>query len=145
MSIERLMMTAASAMEANKVRMSTTASNLANAETLAGNADDVYKAKKPVFETLRAEQVAIMGGQMPTGATAGVQLKAIVESNEPAIRRFDPGHPLADGDGYVFAPNVNVMTEMADMIAASRAYQANVEVMKDARELSQQLLRMGQN
>ena len=144
MSIERLMMTAASAMEANKVRMSTTASNLANAETLATNAEDVYKAKKPVFETIRADIMATQNGT-PEGSPIGVQLKEIVESNDPSIRRYDPGHPLADPEGYVFAPNVNVMTEMADMIAASRAYQANVEVMKDARELSQQLLRMGQN
>lgn len=144
MSIQRLMMTAASAMEANKVRMSTTASNLANAETLASNPNDVYKAKKPVFETLRAEQLAILNGQLPPGAPVGVQLKEIVESNDPAVKRFDPGHPMANDEGFVFAPNVNVMTEMADMIAASRAYQANVEVMKDARELSQQLLRMGQ-
>lgn len=142
MSIERLMMTAASAMEANKIRMSTTASNLANAETLAGNADDVYKARKPVFETIRAEQAALLDGEQT--AMAGIKLKQIVESNDPAIRRYEPGNPLADDEGYVFAPNVNVMTEMADMIAASRAYQANIEVMKDAREISQQLLRMGQ-
>lgn len=141
MSLERILATAASGMEAQKFRMATTASNLANAETTAARPEDVYKAKKPVFEAIQGDVMSMLDG---AGQAPGIRVTDIVELNDAPLRRYDPGHPNSNADGFVFSPAVNVMTEMADMIAASRAYEVNVEVMKDARELSQQLLRMGQ-
>ena len=77
-------------------------------------------------------------------AAAGVQVLGIVESDVPLQRRYEPGHPKADADGYVFYPNVNPVEEMANMIAASRSFQMNVEVMNSAKQMVQRVLTLGQ-
>ena len=76
-------------------------------------------------------------------AGQGVQVLGVVESQAPADKRYEPGHPLADGDGYVYAPNVNVVEEMVNMISASRSYQSSVEVMNTAKELANRTLSLG--
>lgn len=123
---------AGSAMSAQSTRLNTVASNLANADSVAGDAASVYKARMPVF---RAGDGA--------GGEAGVQVVGIAESQSPAQKRYEPGHPLADGDGYVFAPNINVVEQMADMISASRAYQSNVDMMNTAKDLAMRTLSIG--
>ena len=123
-----------SAMSAQSVQLSTIASNLANADSVTGNPEDTYRAKMPVFA---AEQV----GSDP--ALAGVRVAGVVESTAAPQRRHDPGHPLADEGGFVYAPDVDPVAQMVDMISASRNYQANVEVFNTAKELAQSTLTMG--
>lgn len=124
---------AGSGMSAQSVRLNTTASNLANADAVSGSAADTYRARHPVFK------VAGTGDQGNT-----VQVAGIVQSNATPDKRYDPGNPLADAQGYIYAPNVNVVEEMTDMISASRSYQNDVEVMKTARDLMLATLKLGQ-
>jgi len=131
---------AGSGMAAESVRLNTVASNLANAESVSGDPDTAYKAKHPVFESVRAMVGAGALGQ----SGAAVRVKGIVENHAPASARYEPGNPLANAEGYVFAPNVNSIEEMVDMISASRAYQNNVEVMNTSRDLLLATLKLGQ-
>jgi flagellar basal-body rod protein FlgC len=125
---------AGSAMTAQSVRLSTVASNLANADTVAGSPDAVYRAKQPVFA---AEPVA------GDPALAGVRVTAVNESTAAPIKRYEPNHPLADAQGYVYAPDVDPVAQMVDMISASRSYQADVEVLNTAKELANATLMLG--
>ena len=128
---------AGSGMSAQSVRLNTVASNLANAESVSGDASTVYRAKHPVFEAVRAELAGRNGG-------AAVRIAGIVEDTREPEMRHDPGNPLSNADGNVFAPNVNVVEEMVDMISASRAYQNNVEIMNTSKDLLIATLRLGQ-
>lgn len=132
---------AGSGMAAQSVRLNTVASNLANAESVSGTPEGAYKAKHPVFEAVRAELLAGKAGVDPSAA---VTVTRIVEDTRAPEMRYEPGNPLANAEGYVFAPNVNVVEEMVDMISASRAYQNNVEVMNTSKELLLATLRLGQ-
>ena len=76
-------------------------------------------------------------------ALAGVQVLEVRESDAAPVRRYDPGNPLADQQGYVYAPDVDPVAQMVDMISASRSYQANVEVFNSAKELAVATLSMG--
>jgi flagellar basal-body rod protein FlgC len=128
---------AASGMSAQSVRLNTTASNLANADSVSGDPTKVYKAKHPLFEAVRA-------GLGVNAATNGVAVRGIMESQTAPLARYEPGNPLADPEGYIYAPNVNMVEEMVDMISASRSYQNNVEVLGTAREMMLATLRLGQ-
>ncbi|CAM3558000.1 flagellar basal body rod protein FlgC [Paracidovorax anthurii] len=129
---------AGSAMAAQTVRLNTIASNLANAQTAAGTEEAAYHARKPVF-------AAVMGGDA-SGDQPGarVQVLDVVQSTEPVRRMHEPGHPLANENGEVFYPNVNTVAEMTDMMAASRAFETNVEVMVRVKSMQQSLLRLGE-
>jgi flagellar basal-body rod protein FlgC len=131
---------AGSGLSAQSVRLNTVASNLANADSVSGDPSTVYKARHPVFQAVHAAVGAAARAQQP-GAT--VRVSGIVESNAPPTVRNDPGNPLADAQGNVYAPNVNVIEEMTDMISASRAYQNNVDVMSTARDLMLATLKLG--
>ena len=135
MSLFRILDIAGSAMSAQSVRLNTTASNLANADSITSSADTTYRARRPVF-------AAALDNAMD-GASAGVEVKGIVESDAPLIREYSPNHPLADKDGYIFRPNVNQVEEMADMMSASRSYQTNVQVADSAKQMLLQTLRLG--
>jgi flagellar basal-body rod protein FlgC len=126
---------AGSAMSAQTVRLNTTASNLANADNLSGSEAEAYRARHPVFSTFR---------DALDSSTAGVKVDGIVESQAPVLREYQPNNPLADADGYVYRPNVDVVAEMADMISASRSYQNNVEVVNTSKQLMLNVLRLGQ-
>ncbi|GAB3094027.1 flagellar basal body rod protein FlgC [Lysobacter terrae] len=125
---------AGSAMNAQSVRLSTVASNLANADSVSGDPNTVFRAKQPVFS---AEPVA------GNPALAGVQVTQVTESAAAPLKRYEPGHPLADAQGYVYAPDVDPVAQMVDLISASRSYQANVEVFNSAKELAMATLNMG--
>ncbi|MEG3192950.1 flagellar basal body rod protein FlgC [Lysobacter sp. D1-1-M9] len=125
---------AGSAMQAQSVRLSTIASNLANADSVSGDPDAVFRAKQPVFS---AEAVA------GKPELSGVQVTEVTESTAAPIKRYEPGHPLADGEGYVYAPAIDPVAQMVDLISASRGYQANVEVFNTAKELAMATLNMG--
>jgi flagellar basal-body rod protein FlgC len=131
-----------SGLSAQSVRLNTVASNLANADSVSGDPNTVYKARHPVFQ---AVQAAV--GQNLTAtdraSSASVRVGGIVQSNAPATERYDPGNPLADANGNVYAPNVNVIEEMTDMISASRAYQDNVEVLNTSKDLMLATLKLG--
>lgn len=147
MSLTSVFDIAGMGMSAQSIRLNTTASNLANAEAASSNTDEVYRARHPVFETMRKDLMAAGPEGFPTmagDAAMGIQVTDIVESKQPLDRRYEPHHPKADGDGYVYYPNVNVVEEMADMISASRSFQVNVEVMKSAKTMIQGLLSLGQ-
>lgn len=135
---------AGSGMSAQSVRLNTTASNLANADSVSGDANSVYKARHPVFEAVQAAikgQSAIKGSN---AASASVQVSGIMQSDAPAQQRYEPGNPLADENGYIYTSNVNVVEEMVDMISAARSYQNNVEVMNTSKELMLATLKLGQ-
>ena len=128
---------AGSGMAAQSVRLNTTASNLANADSVSGNPNTVYKARHPIFEAVKSSLAQESGN-------AAVHVKGIMESQATPSARFEPGNPLANAEGYVYSPNVNVVEEMVDMISASRAYQNNVEVMNTSKDLMLATLRLGQ-
>ena len=130
---------AGSGMSAQSVRLNTVASNLANADSISGDPSTVYKARHPVFEAVKASL-----SQQQNGGNAAVHVKGIMESQATPSARYEPGNPLANADGYVYSPNVNVVEEMVDMISASRAYQNNVEVMNTSKDLMLATLRLGQ-
>jgi len=133
---------AGSGLSAQSVRLNTVASNLANADSVSGDPNTVYKARHPVFQAVHAAVGAAAGSaQQRSGAT--VRVAGIVESQAPPTVRNDPGNPLADAQGNVYAPNVNVIEEMTDMISASRAYQNDVEVMSTAKDLMLATLKLG--
>ena len=128
---------AGSGLSAESVRLNTVASNLANADSVSGDPKTVYRAKHPVFEAVRSN---LKGGQ----ADAAVKVNGIVENQAPPLARYEPGNPLADAKGYVYAPNVNSVEEMVDMISASRAYQNDVNVMNTSKDLMLATLKLGQ-
>ncbi|WP_251978182.1 flagellar basal body rod protein FlgC [Salinicola avicenniae] len=124
-----------SALTANSQRMNVTASNLANADSVAGPDGQPYRAKQVMFQAL--EQYG--------GGPGGVRVDRVVEDNTTPMRmEYRPGDPLANEEGYVQLPNVNPVNEMVDMISASRSYQANVEVMDTAKTLMSRTLRIGE-
>ena len=136
---------AGSAMSAQSVRLNTTASNLANAQSASSSVDEVYRARKPVFSAYQQQAFGQFGRQgIENGSQAGVQVLGIVESDAELQKRYEPSHPLADEEGYVLYPNVNVVEEMTDMISASRSFQVNVEVMNSAKQMVQRVLTLGQ-
>ena len=138
MSLFRIFDIAGSAMSAQSVRLNTTASNLANANTVAGSADAAYRSRQPVFQTVMDNSP----GTDP--ASAGVRVAGIVESSEAPVRVHDPGNPLADADGYIYRSNVNPVDELVNMISASRSYQNSVEVLSTSKELLLRTLSLGQ-
>jgi flagellar basal-body rod protein FlgC len=146
MSLNNIFNVAGSAMSAQSIRLNTTASNLANAQSASSSSDKVYRAKHPVFAAVQ-EQVNTLGGfsgSLSDNASVGVRVTEIVESDAPLKPRYEPDHPEADAQGYVYYPNVNVVEEMADMISASRSFQINVEIMNAAKTMMQRVLTLGQ-
>jgi flagellar basal-body rod protein FlgC len=109
--------------------MNTTASNLANAATVAGSEDGAFRAKRAVFKSILADQ---MGGDTNGG---GIKVDKLIDDPSPIRKMSEPGNPVADKDGYIYLSNVNEMTEMVEMMAASRSYQNNVEVVNTTRQL----------
>jgi flagellar basal-body rod protein FlgC len=134
MSLFNLLSIAGSALAAQSVRLNTTASNLANADSITSANGTPYRAKQVVFQ---AAPVAGSDAQ-------GVQVTQVVEDAAPPRMVYEPKNPLANEQGYVAMPNVNVVDEMVNMISASRSYQNNVEMMNTAKTLMQKTLAIGQ-
>ena len=134
MSMLNIFNVAGSAVSAQSQRLNVVASNLANADTVAGPDGQAYKARQVTFQT------ELMG----QAGAAGVKVSTISEDNTPGRRVHDPKHPSADADGYVTYSNVNPVEEMVNMISASRSYQNNVEVMNTAKSLLLKTLQLGQ-
>ncbi|MFN8201153.1 MAG: flagellar basal body rod protein FlgC [Solirubrobacteraceae bacterium] len=131
----------ASGLSAERLRMDVTAENLANAQSTQGADGQPYRRKEVVLQSTGADGgfPAALAGAMGAGGSGetpgGVQVAAIVEDDTPGRRVYDPGHPDADAQGYVTLPNVDSVTEMVDLISASRAYEANVTAMQTAKQM----------
>ncbi|MDN4503181.1 flagellar basal body rod protein FlgC [Alteromonadaceae bacterium BrNp21-10] len=138
MSLFNVMDIASTGMGAENVRLNTTASNIANANSVSSSYDATYKARHPIFaaELKKATDSQSMG--------VGVQVLGIVESNKPLQIEFNPNHPMADQDGYIYKPNVNIIEEMADMMSASKAYETNVQVADTTKRIFRRVLQLGQ-
>jgi flagellar basal-body rod protein FlgC len=134
---------AGSGLSAQSVRLNTVASNLANADSVSGDPATVYKARHPVFQAV--QQQIQRASSLDNQSEAAVRVSGIMESQAAPQMRYDPGNPLANAQGNVYAPNVNVIEEMTDMISASRAYQDNVEVMNTSKDLMLATLKLGQS
>ncbi len=137
MSLFNIFEISGSAMSAELVRLNVTASNLANAQSVGGSEETTYHARHPVFSAVMKS----LNGGTPS---YGVKVDGIYESTAPLEKSFQPNNPLADENGNVFTPNVNMAEEMANMISASRAYQSNVEILNTSKQLMIATLNMGQ-
>lgn len=135
MSLFNVFNIAGSALTAQSQRLNVVASNLANADSVTSSTGQPYRAKQVVFSTA------------PVGTAegaVGVKVAAVVEDPSPMKQVYDPKNPLADSQGYVTMPNVNVVEEMVNMMSASRSYQNNVDVMTTAKTLLQKTLTLAQ-
>jgi flagellar basal-body rod protein FlgC len=137
MSLFNVFDIAGSAMTAQSMRLNVVASNMANADSVAGPDGQPYRAKQVVF------QAKALNASMPKGA-AGVAVARVMDDPSPPRMVYDPKNPYANAQGYVAMPNVNVVEEMANMISASRSYQADVEMMNTAKTMIQRTLALGQ-
>ena len=148
MSLSSVFNIAGTGMSAQSTRLNTISSNIANAETVSSSIDQTYRARHPVFATVfQQTQGGNDAGSLfaeQDQAGAGVQVMGIVEDQSSLMPRYEPNHPAANEQGYVYYPNVNVVEEMADMISASRAFQTNVEMMNTAKQMMQRVLTLGQ-
>ena len=130
----------ASGLTAERLRMDVTAENLANAQTTRSAGGGPYRRKEVVLQQAQGGGFAgrlatAMGGAGTQARPGGVQVAGVVEDGTAPRRVYDPGHPDADAQGYVAMPNVDTVAEMVDLIAASRAYEANVTAMQAAKQM----------
>jgi flagellar basal-body rod protein FlgC len=137
MSLFNVFDIAGSGMSAQSLRLNTTASNLANADSVSSSVDQVYRTRSPVF-------AAVLDDAQKGYKQGGVEVKGIIESQAPVRQEYNPSHPLANADGYVFHSNVDPIAEMANMMSASRSYQNNVEVANTSKQLLLRTLQLGQ-
>lgn len=136
MSLFNIFEIAGSGMSAQSIRMNTTASNIANAESVSSSNGETYRSRQPIFSAVFDE--------LNDSASASVKIKGIVESQAPLRMQYRPEHPMANEEGIVFLPNVNPVEEMANMISASRSYQSNVEVLNTSKQMLLRTLQLGE-
>ncbi|MBL6734317.1 MAG: flagellar basal body rod protein FlgC [Shewanellaceae bacterium] len=167
MSLYNIFNVAGMGMSSQSVRLNTTASNIANATSVSSSINETYRAREPIFAAIpysgptvnkydqqyRIEQPHQVESAFENiydrallrrHSGVGVKVKAIVESDKPIIQEYRPNHPMANEQGYIFKPNVNVMEEMANMISASKSYQMNVQVADSAKQMLMKTLTLGQ-
>lgn len=129
---------AGSGMSAQSMRLNLTASNIANANTVAGSEAEAYSARNGVFSAMLKDQFA------PAEQGVGVEMLGVVESQAKHVMRHEPNHPMANAQGYVFDSNVDITEEMTNMISASRSYQNNIEVLNTSKDMLLRTLRLGE-
>ncbi|QBE64826.1 flagellar basal body rod protein FlgC [Pseudoduganella lutea] len=134
MSLFSIFNVSGSAMSAQSQRLNVVASNLANADSATSANGEAYRAKQVVFEATPSAN----------NASTGVKVQQVIEDPSPMRQVYDPKSPLADENGYVTMPNVNVVDEMVNMLSASRSYQNNVETMNAAKSMLLKTLTIGQ-
>lgn len=137
MSLFNIFDISGSGMSSQALRMNLTASNMANANSVAGSEEEAYKSRHPVFS-------AVMQDTFNGDGSTAVQSLGVVESDAAHEMRYQPEHPLADEEGYVYASNVNSVEEMANMISASRSYRNNIEVLNTSKRLLLETLKLGE-
>ena len=136
MSLFKIFDIAGTAMNAQSVRMNVTASNLANAGSVHGDENEVYRARQPIFSSFGD----VLAGQP---GVAGVRLEGVIENNAPLQLQHRPDHPNADENGNVYVSNVNTVEEMVNMMSASRSYQNSIEMINTTKDLLLQTLSLG--
>ncbi|MCB1905628.1 MAG: flagellar basal body rod protein FlgC, partial [Gammaproteobacteria bacterium] len=124
-------------MSAQSLRLNLVASNMANVDSVSSSIEQTYRARQPVFS-------AMLNQFNPNAPAIGVQMKGVVESQAPLVAEYAPEHSLANAEGYIYRPNVNMVEEMANMISASRSYESNVEVINTAKQLLTATLKLGE-
>ncbi len=132
----------ASGLTAQRLRMDLITGNLANVDTTRTADGGPFRRQLAVFEARDYGFERAPGMQPPSGG-GGVRVSAIIEDQSPLKQVYEPTHPDADADGYVFYPNVNPILEMADLIAASRAYEANLSCLETSKQMIQRALTIG--
>jgi flagellar basal-body rod protein FlgC len=137
MSLFDAMDIAGSSLSAQTVRLNSIASNMANANTVASSPEDTYRARTPLFKAVLETQLASDRSQM------GVQIDRMEEIGGDPRAEFNPGHPLADEEGYIYRPNIDVATEMVNMMQASRSFQNSIEAINTAKQLAMRTLTLG--
>lgn len=137
MSLFDAMDIAGTSLSAQTVRLNTIASNMANANTVSSTPEDTYKAKIPLFKAVLESQLSGDASQM------GVQIDRIEELGDEPRAEFNPGHPLADENGYIYRPDIDVATEMVNMMQASRSFQNSIEAINTAKQLAMRTLTLG--
>ena len=142
MAFDSIYRIAGSSMNAQTVRLNTVASNLANADSAAAKAEDVYQARKPVFAAVYNNDQLTRGVGM---GGAHVQVLDVVRAGREPVRRFDPDNPLADDQGYVFYADIDQIEEMTDMMSATRSFETSVEVLNRLKSMQQGLLKLGES
>ncbi|RAP37971.1 flagellar basal body rod protein FlgC [Legionella quinlivanii] len=140
MSLGKIFDIAGTGLAAETTRMTASASNMNNANVATGNPDETYRAQYPVFSTVQEQ----MNGLAGLESRPGVKVTGIYESETPPIQRYEPNNPLADADGFVYAPNISYVEEMANLISASRSYQMNLEMINTTKQLMQRTLQLGE-
>ncbi|MCC6178099.1 MAG: flagellar basal body rod protein FlgC [Chloroflexi bacterium] len=142
-----ILKTAGSALTAQRLRMDVIASNLANAEATSTPEGGPYKRERVVFAPMLRDSLNKLGSSAQSivqgSAPGGVQVTAILEDQDEPRQVYDPTHPDADESGYVAYPNVDLVTEMTDMLSASRSYEANVTIINVAKSMAQRALDLG--
>ncbi len=136
MSLFNIFDIAGSGMSAQSLRLNTTASNLANADSVSSSVDQTYKARHPIFSAVLEDAQSGM-------KQGSVQIAGVVESQAPIKSVYNPAHPMANEQGYVFHSNVDSISEMANMMSASRSYQNNVEIANTSKQLLIRTLQLG--
>jgi flagellar basal-body rod protein FlgC len=138
MSLFDAMTIARSSLTAQTAKMNTVAQNLANADTVASSPEETYTAQAPLFR-------AVLEGQIDPNDSSqmGVVVDGIIEVGGPANQEFNPEHPLADDDGYIYRPDINPVTEMANLMQASRSFQNSIEAINTAKQLALRTLTLG--
>jgi flagellar basal-body rod protein FlgC len=141
MDLFRALVVSASGLSAHRARMDVISENLANSESSASGPTGLYRRKLAILEPIRSLGFAglLAPGDAPVG---GVRVQRVVQSQEPPRRVHQPGHPQAGPDGYVELPNVNPLVEMLDMLAATRAYEANATAFQATKGIATKLLEL---
>jgi len=139
-SFGQIFNTAASAMTAQTIRLNTISSNLANADSVSGNKDEVYKSLKPVFATVYSDINSSEGDYR--AASAKVMVADVVALDSLIQKKHEPDNPLANEEGNLFYSGISPVSEMADMMSASRSFEMNVEVLGNAKSMQQSLIRL---
>ena len=138
MSLFNVMNISSTGMSAENVRLNTTASNIANANSVSSSYEDTYRARHPVFAA------ALDKASADQSKGVGVEVIGIVESDKPLQIEYAPGNPMADENGYIYKSNVNIVEEMANMMSASKAYETNVQVADTTKRIFRRVLQLGQ-
>jgi flagellar basal-body rod protein FlgC len=142
MQIFKAMRISSSGLSAERLRMDTIASNIANSSTTRTESGGPYKRKIAVFQESLEKQMSFISEKQDFLGN-GVKAVAIVEDSSPFKKIYDPSHPDADSEGFVNMPNVNILNEMVDLIAATRAYEANVTAINAAKNMALKALEIG--
>lgn len=134
-SLDKILNNAATGLSAQSIRMSTISSNLANSGSVGSSEESTYHKKYPVFSEIVNQVQGVAGADQPSG---GVVVSAIKSSEQPLQKKYEPENPMANADGFVYLTDVNPIEEMTNMMAASREYEANIELMNTTKNLMAQ-------